>query len=77
MTPELITAITAAAIAILGYIVSYFNNKKLKARQQTIEEALSSEPGTRYYIECPNCKTKIYLDTIKILYERQQDNTTT
>lgn len=79
MNAELITAITAAAVSIIGavalYIVSYFNNKRLKQRLQTIEEALTSEPGVRYYTICPNCKTKIYLDTVKILYDKQNTNT--
>lgn len=68
MTPEITSLLTALAVAILSYVLSYVNNKKLKDKVKTIEEALQSDEN-EYYVECPNCKTKICLSKVKIIVE--------
>ena len=57
--------------ALAAYLVGYFNNRKIKEKIKTIEEALESDDG--YYVECPQCGRKIYLSKVKILYDKQFD----
>ena len=66
ITPILISL----AIAIVGYLTAYFTNLKLKKKLTTLEEFINSD-DTEYYIECPNCKSKIILNKIKILINKQ------
>lgn len=70
---ELYTALIAVVIAALGYLFTYLNNKKLKDRVITLEEFIASD-DTEYYIECPNCKSKIILNKVKILVNKEKDN---
>ena len=70
---ELYTALIAAVIAALGYLFTYLNNKKLKDRVITLEEFIASD-DTEYYIECPNCKSKIILNKVKILVNKDKNN---
>ena len=71
---QLYAALIASAISLIGalvaYLVSYLNNKKIKEKLQTLEEFISSD-DTEYYIECPNCKSKIILSKVKILINKQ------
>lgn len=69
---ELYAALIALAVAIVGYLISYFTNKKLRDKVTTLEEFINSD-DTEYYIECPNCGNKIVLNKVKILVERQKD----
>lgn len=69
---ELYTALIAAVIAALGYLITYLTNKKLKDRVITLEEFIASD-DTEYYIECPNCKSKIILNKVKILVNKEKD----
>ena len=48
------------------------NNKKLKDKVNTIEQALQSDEAT-YYIYCPECKARIELNKVKILVDKQQN----
>lgn len=66
ITPILISL----AIAIVGYLTAYFTNLKLKKKLTTLEEFINSD-DTEYYIECPNCKSKIILNKIKIFVNKQ------
>lgn len=66
LTPILISL----AIAIAGYLTAYFTNLKLKKKLTTLEEFMNSD-DTEYYIECPNCKSKIILNKIKIFTNKQ------
>ena len=70
---ELYAALIAVVIAALGYLFTYLNNKKLKDRVITLEEFIASD-DTEYYIECPNCKSKIVLNKVKILVNKDKDN---
>ena len=73
---QLYAALIASAISLIGalvaYFVSYLNNKKVKEKLQTLEEFINSD-DTEYYIECPNCKSKIVLNKVKILVSKQTD----
>ena len=66
LTPILISL----AIAIAGYLTAYFTNLKLKKKLTTLEDFINSD-DTEYYIECPNCKSKIILNKIKIFVNKQ------
>lgn len=68
---ELYAAAIALAVAVVGYLISYFSNKKLKDKVSTLEDFINSD-DTEYYIECPNCKSKIILNKVKILISKQE-----
>ena len=68
---ELYAALIALAVAAVGYVISYFSNKKLKDKISTLEDFINSD-DTEYYIECPNCKSKIILNKVKILVNKQE-----
>ena len=71
---ELYAALIAAAITVIGalatYIVNNLKSKEIKNRLKSLEDFISSDDMT-YYIECPNCKSKIILNKVKILVDRQ------
>ena len=67
---QLYPILAALLISIASYLISYINNKKLKEKVTTIEEALQSDEAT-YYIYCPTCKAKIELNKVKILVDKQ------
>ena len=67
---QLYPVLIALAIAVASYLISYINNKKLKDKITTIEEALQSDDA-EYYVICPNCKSKIILSKVKILVDKQ------
>ena len=69
---QLYPVLIALAVAVVSYLISYFNNKKLKEKITTIEEALQSDDA-EYYVICPNCKSKIILSKVKILVDRQKE----
>ena len=68
---ELYAAIIALAVAVVGYLISYLSNKKLRDKVSTLEDFINSD-DTEYYIECPNCKSKIILNKVKILINKQE-----
>lgn len=68
---ELYAALIALAVAAVGYLISYFSNKKLRDKVSTLEDFINSD-DTEYYVECPNCKSKIILNKVKILVNKQE-----
>ena len=70
---QLYPVLVALAVAVVSYLVSYLNNKKLKDKVNTIEQALQSDEAT-YYIYCPECKARIELNKVKILVDKQQND---
>ena len=70
---QLYPILAALLISIASYLISYINNKKLKEKVTTIEEALQSDEAT-YYIYCPTCKARIELNKVKILVDKQQND---
>ena len=71
---QLYPILAALLISVASYLISYINNKKLKEKVTTIEEALQSDEAT-YYIYCPSCKAKIELNKVKILVDKQNTET--
>ena len=71
---QLYPVLAALLISVASYLISYINNKKLKEKVTTIEEALQSDEAT-YYIYCPTCKAKIELNKVKILVDKQEKET--
>ena len=69
---QLYPVLAALVVAVASYLVSYLNNKKLKDKITTIEQALQSDEAT-YYIYCPECKARIELNKVKILVDKQQN----
>ena len=70
---QLYPVLAALLISVASYLISYFNNKKLKDKVTTIEQALQSDEAT-YYIYCPECKARIELNKVKILVDKQQND---
>ena len=70
---ELYAAVIALAVAVVGYLISYLSNKKLRDKISTLEDFINSD-DTEYYIVCPNCKSKIILNKVKILVNKQEGN---
>ena len=70
---QLYPILAALLISVASYLISYINNKKLKEKVTTIEEALQSDEAT-YYIYCPTCKARIELNKVKILVDKQQND---
>ena len=68
---QLYPILAALLISVASYLISYINNKKLKEKVTTIEEALQSDEAT-YYVICPTCKAKIELNKVKILVDKQE-----
>ena len=68
---ELYATLIALAVAVVGYLISYFSNKKLRDKVSTLEDFINSD-DTEYYIECPNCKSTIILNKVKILVNKQE-----
>ena len=73
---QLYPILAALLISIASYLISYINNKKLKDKVTTIEQALQSDEAT-YYIYCPECKARIELNKVKILVDKQQNDVST
>ena len=73
---QLYPVLAALAVAVASYLISYINNKKLKDKVNTIEQALQSDEAT-YYIYCPECKARIELNKVKILVDKQQNELNT
>lgn len=61
---ELIAALIAAGVAIVGavagYVVNTLKAKAMRAELDSIKEALANA-NALYYVNCPNCGAKIYL----------------
>ena len=70
---QLYPVLAALLISVASYLISYINNKKLKEKVTTIEQALQSDEAT-YYIYCPECKARIELNKVKILVDKQQND---
>lgn len=76
MTNEVLTALIASGVAIIGAITSFILNwlkaKSIQVDLTSIKEVLGRSDKL-YYIVCPNCKTKIYLSRVSIEEEYTED----
>ena len=72
---ELYAALISAGVAIIGavsaYAVSYLKSRQLKNELDGIKEQLNHS-NQLYYITCPNCGTKIYLNAVQINVEKKE-----
>ena len=66
MSTEVMAALIASSVAIIGALTSFLVN--------WLKEALGRSDKL-YYIVCPNCKTKIYLSRVPIEEDIEQDGT--
>lgn len=71
MQEQLISALVALAIAIVGYITTVLINRKNAVKIKNLEEFINSDEA-EYYIECPSCGQKIILNKVKILINKEQ-----
>lgn len=71
MQEQLISALVALAIAIVGYITTVLINRKNAVKIKNLEEFINSDE-TEYYIKCPSCGQKIILNKVKILINKEQ-----
>lgn len=69
MSNEVLTALIASGVAIIGALTSFILNwlkaKSIQVDLSSIKEVLGRSDKL-YYIVCPNCKTKIYLSRVSI-----------
>ena len=76
MSNEVLTALIASGVAIIGAITSFVLNwlkaKSIQVDLSSIKEVLGRSDKL-YYIVCPNCKTKIYLSRVSIEEEITED----
>nr|DAN85819.1 MAG TPA: 24-sterol C-methyltransferase [Caudoviricetes sp.] len=76
MSNEVLTALIASGVAIIGAITSFILNwlkaKSIQVDLSSIKEVLGRSDKL-YYIVCPNCKTKIYLSRVSIEEEYTED----
>ena len=76
MSNEVLTALIASGVAIIGAITSFILNwlkaKSIQIDLSSIKEALGRSDKL-YYIVCPNCKTKIYLSKVSIEEDIKED----
>lgn len=76
MSNEVLTALIASGVAIIGAITSFILNwlkaKSIQVDLSSIKEVLGRSDKL-YYIVCPNCKTKIYLSKVSIEEEITED----
>lgn len=74
MSNEVLTALIASGVAIIGAITSFILNwlkaKSIQVDLSSIKEVLGRSDKL-YYIVCPNCKTKIYLSRVSIEEEEE------
>lgn len=77
MSNEVLTALIASGVAIIGAITSFILNwlkaKSIQLDLSSIKEALGRSDKF-YYIVCPNCKTKIYLSRVSIEEEETTED---
>lgn len=76
MSNEVLTALIASGVAIIGAITSFILNwlkaKSIQVDLTSIKEVLGRSDKL-YYIVCPYCKKKIYLSRVSIEEEITKD----
>lgn len=76
MSEQIIMALVASVVAIIGalttFITSRLKSKALTSEIDAIKKAIA-ESDKLYFIECPNCNTKIYLSQVKIKTESKEE----
>lgn len=67
---EIMPYIIALIVAVISYVISHIENKKIREKVLSLEEFIASD-DTEYYIECPSCGTKICLSKVKIIAKKK------
>lgn len=70
MNEQLISALIALAIAVVGYLTTLIVNRKNALKIKDLEEFINSDE-TEYYVQCPSCGQKIILNKVKILINKE------
>ncbi len=72
MSSEIIAALAASAVslitAVTTYCISRLKAKSLQNELDSVKKTLQ-DSDKLYYIQCPNCKAKIYLNQVSIKAE--------
>lgn len=68
---QIISALVPVIIAVLAYVKSYIDNRKLKERLDNIVDVLHSEEN-QYFVKCPNCGEKILLAEVTIYSDKKE-----
>ena len=71
---SLIAATGIIVSTLAGFLVSWMKSRALSKKIIALEDFFNSD-DTEYYIECPKCGNKIVLNKVKILYEKQKEET--
>lgn len=71
---ELITALVSGAVLVIGslamFIATWLKQKSIQNEIDGIRNALANS-SQLYYISCPNCGHKIYLNSVTINAEQK------
>lgn len=67
--------LTSLVIALITYLVTLINTKKLKTKLADIEKAIM-DSDQEYYVICPNCEQKIILSKVKIYAQIKSEAST-
>lgn len=67
----IVSGVVAVVIALLGYIKSYIDNRRLKERLDNIVDVLHSEDN-KYFVNCPKCDHKILLADVTIYSDKKE-----
>lgn len=67
--------LTSLIIALITYLVTVINTKKLKTKLADIEKAIV-DSDQEYYVICPNCEQKIILSKVKLYAQIKSEAST-
>lgn len=72
---EIVTALVAAAVAIVtaaaGAVVSHIRLKQTRKELDGVKQIIK-DSNQLYFVTCPNCGTKIYLNNVNISTEKKE-----
>lgn len=71
LSPEIIAALSALVLSIIGFVISKIDNARLRSRLETLTDFLNNGKE-RYFTHCPTCGHKILLADVKIEAEKKE-----
>ena len=75
---EIVTALVSGAVLVIGsvamFIATWLKQRSIRNELDSIRNALANS-SQLYYISCPNCGTKIYLNSVTINSEAKNGGT--
>lgn len=73
---EIVTALVAAAVAIVGSaasaIVAHIRLQQTRKEFDGIKQIIK-DSNQLYFVTCPNCGTKIYLNNVNISTKKKEE----